>query len=145
MITVRKFWTIVFITIALSFSLLAYADTYWIKGNKVKDKNGTEYLIFNDEHKVQLGFKVDGLNLVPIKDSKTDSIKEEIKKRKEAAEKAKKEAEEKKLEKEINNFISNLLKLSLTLLGILVTIILVSTLSIILYLILFFYLNFKKH
>ena len=38
MITVRKFWTIVFITIALSFSLLAYADTYWVKGNKVKNK-----------------------------------------------------------------------------------------------------------
>ena len=37
MITVRNFWTIVFITIALSFSLLAYADTYWLKGNKVKD------------------------------------------------------------------------------------------------------------
>ena len=52
MITVRKFCTIVFITIALSFSLLAYADTYWLQGNKVKDKDGTEYLIFNDEHKV---------------------------------------------------------------------------------------------
>ena len=37
MISVRKFWTIVFITIALSFSLLAYADTYWLNGNKVKD------------------------------------------------------------------------------------------------------------
>ena len=93
MITVRKFLTIVFITIALSFSLLAYADTYLLKGNKVKDKDGTEYLIFNDEHKVQLGFKVDGLKLVPIKDSKTDSIRKKIKKKEEAAEKAKKEAE----------------------------------------------------
>ena len=81
MITVRKFWTIVFITIALSFSLLAHADTYLLKGNKVKDKDGTEYLIFNDEHKVQLGFKVDGLKLVLIKDSKTDSIRKEIKKK----------------------------------------------------------------
>ncbi len=131
MITVRKFWTIVFITIALSFSLLAYADTYWFKGNKVKDKDGTEYIIFNDEHKVQLGFKVDGLNLVPIKDSKTDSIRKEIKKKEEAAEKAKKEAEQKEFEKDYNSFISNLLKLSMTLLGILATIIVVSMLSII--------------
>lgn len=137
MITVRKFWTIVFITIALSFSLLAYADTYFLKGNKVKDKDGTEYFIFNDEHKVQLGFKVDGLNLVPIKDSKTDSIKEEIKKIEESAEK---EAEQ----KEINNFINNLLKLSLTLLGILATIILVGILSIILWLMLCLYLKIKK-
>ena len=134
MITVRKFWTIVFITIALSFSLLAYADTYLLKGNKVKNKDGTEYLIFNDEHKVQLGFKVDGLNLVPIKDYKTDSIKEKIE---EAAEK---EAEQ----KEINNFINNLLKLSLTLLGILATIILVGILSIILWLMLCLYLKIKK-
>lgn len=132
MITVRKFWTIVFITISLSFSLSAYADTYWLKGNKVKDKDGTEYLIFNDEHKVQLGFKVNGLNLVPIKDSKTDSIKEEIKKIEESA------------EKERNNFINNLLKLSLTLLGILITIILVGVLSIILWFMLFLYLKFKK-
>lgn len=137
MITVRKFWTIVFITIALSFSLLAYADTYFLKGNKVKDKDGTEYLIFNDEHKVQLGFKVDGLNLVPIKDSKTDSIKEEIKKIEESAEK-------KAEQKEINNFINNLLKLSLTLLGILATIILVGILSIILWLMLCLYLKIKK-
>ena len=126
MITVRKFWTIVFITIALSFSLLAYADTYWFKGNKIKDKDGTEYLIFNDEHNVQLGFKVDGLNLVPIKDSKTDSIRKEIKKKEEEVEKAKKEAEQKEFEKDYNSFISNLLKLSMTLLGILATMIVVS-------------------
>lgn len=144
MITVRKFWTIVFITIALSFSLLAYADTYWLKGNKVKDKDGTEYLIFNDEHKVQLGFKVDGLNLVPIKDSKTDSIRKEIKKKEEAAEKAKKEAEQKEFEKDYNSFISNLLKLSMTLLGILATMIVVSILSIILWLGFCLYLKIKK-
>ena len=144
MISVRKFWTIVFITIALSFSLLAYADTYWFKGNKVKDKDGTEYLIFNDEHKVQLGFKVDGLNLIPISNSKNDSIRKEINKRKEAAEKAKKEAEQKEFEKDFNGFISNLLKLSMTLLGILATIILVGILSIILWVGLFFYLKFKK-
>lgn len=137
MITVRKFWTIVFITIALSFSLLAYADTYWFNGNKVKDKDGTEYLIFNDEHKVQLGFKVDGLNLVPIKDSKTDSIKEEIKKIEEAAEK---EAEQ----KEINDFINNLLKLSLTLLGILATIVAVGMLSITAWVVFYLYLKIKK-
>lgn len=140
----RKFWTIVFITIALSFSLLAYADTYWLKGNKVKDKDGTEYLIFNDEHKVQLGFKVDGLNLVPIKDSKTDSIRKEIKKKEEAAEKAKKEAEQKEFEKDYNSFISNLLKLSMTLLGILATMIVVSILSIVLWLGFCLYLKIKK-
>ena len=39
MITMRKFWTIVFITIALSFSLLAHADTYLLNGNKVKDNS----------------------------------------------------------------------------------------------------------
>jgi len=137
MITVRKFWTIVFITIALSFSLLTYADTYWLNGNKVKDKDGTEYFIFNDEHKVQLGFKVDGLNLVPIKDSKTDSIKEEIKKIEEAAEK---EAEQ----KEINDFINNLLKLSLTLLGILATIVAVGMLSITAWVGFYLYLKIKK-
>lgn len=144
MISVRKFWTIVFITIALSFSLLAYADTYWFKGNKVKDKDGTEYLIFNDEHKVQLGFKVDGLSLIPISNSKNDSIRKEIKKREEAAEKAKKEAEQKEFEKDFNGFISNLLKLSMTLLGILATIILVGILSIILWLMLSLYLKIKK-
>lgn len=144
MISVRKFWTIVFITIALSFSLLAYADTYWFKGNKVKDKDGTEYLIFNDEHKVQLGFKVDGLNLVPISTSKNDSIRKEIKKKEEAAEKAKKEAEEKEFEKDFNGFISNLLKLSMTLLGILATIVAVGILSIVLWVGFCIYLKIKK-
>ena len=144
MISVRKFWTIVFITIALSFSLLAYADTYWFKGNKVKDKNGTEYLIFNDEHKVQLGFKVDGLNLIPISNSKNDSIRKEIKKREEAAEKAKKEAEQKEFEKDFNGFISNLLKLSITLLGILATIVTVGILSIVLWVGFCLYLKIKK-
>lgn len=144
MISVRKFWTIVFITIALSFSLLAYADTYWFKGNKVKDKDGTEYLIFNDEHKVQLGFKVDGLNLVPISTSKNDSIRKEIKKKEETAEKAKKEAEEKEFEKDFNGFISNLLKLSMTLLGILATIVAVGILSIVLWVGFCIYLKIKK-
>ena len=144
MISVRKFWTIVFITIALSFSLLAYADTYWFKGNKIKDKDGTEYLIFNDEHKVQLGFKVDGLNLVPISTSKNDSIRKEIKKKEEAAEKAKKEAEEKEFEKDFNGFISNLLKLSMTLLGILATIVAVGILSIVLWVGFCLYLTIKK-
>ena len=144
MISVRKFWTIVFITIALSFSLLAYADTFWFKGNKVKDKDGTEYLIFNDEHKVQLGFKVDGLNLVPISTSKNDSIRKEIKKREEAEEKTKKEAEQKEFEKDFNGFISNLLKLSMTLLGILATIVAVGILSIVLWVGFCLYLKIKK-
>ena len=144
MISVRKFWTIVIITIALSFSLLAYGDTYWFKGNKVKDKDGTEYLIFNDEHKVQLGFKVDGLKLIPISNSKNDSIRKEIKKREEAAEKAKKEAEQKEFEKDFNGFISNLLKLSMTLLGILATIVAVGILSTVLWVGLCLYLKIKK-
>ena len=144
MISVKKFWTIVFITIALSFSLLAYADTYWFKGNKVKDKDGTEYLIFNDEHKIQLGFKVDGLNLIPISNSKNDSIRKEIKKKEEAAEKTKKEAEQKEFEKDFNGFISNLLKLSMTLLGILATIVAVGILSIVLWVGFCIYLKIKK-
>lgn len=144
MISVRKFWTIVIITIALSFSLLAYADTFWFKGNKVKDKDGTEYLIFNDEYKVQLGFKVDGLNLIPISNSKNDSIRKEIKKREEAEEKAKKEAEQKEFEKDFNGFISNLLKLSMTLLGILATIVAVGILSIVLWVGFCLYLKIKK-
>lgn len=144
MITVRKFWTIVFITIALSFSLLAYADTYWVKGNKVKNKDSTEYLIFNDEHKVQLGFKVNGLNLALINTSKNDSIRKEIKKREEATEKAKKEAEQKEFEKDFNGFINNLLKLSMTLLGILATIVAVGILSIISWVGFCLYLKIKK-
>ena len=144
MISVRKFWTIVIITIALSFSLLAYADTYWFKGNKVKDKDGTEYLIFNDEHKVQLGFKIDGLNLIPISNSKNDSIRKEIKKREEAKEKAKKEAKAKKLKNDLNNFINNLLKLSMTLLGILVIILLVGILSMLVWIGFFLYIKLKK-
>jgi hypothetical protein len=135
---------ILFFLAALIFSSAAYADTYWLNGNKVKDKDSTEYLIFNDEHKVQFGFKVDGLNLIPISNSKNDSIRKEIKKREEAAEKAKKEAEEKEFEKKYNGFISNLLKLSMTLLGILATIAAVGVLSIILWLMLFLYLKFKK-
>ena len=144
MISVRKFWTIIFVTIALSFSLLAYADTFWFKGNKVKDKDGTEYLIFNDEHKVQLGFKVDGLNLVPISTSKNDSIRKEIKKREEAAEKAKKEAEQKEFEEDFNAFISNLLKLSMTLFGILAIIITVGILSTLAWIGFCLYLKIKK-
>ena len=144
MINVRKFWTIVIITIALSFSLLAYADTFWFKGNKAKDKDGTEYLIFNDEYNVQLGFKVDGLNLIPISNSKNNSIRKEIKKREEAAEKIKKEAEQKEFEKDFNGFISNLLKLSMTLLGILATIVAVGILSIVLWVGFCLYLKIKK-
>ena len=37
MISVRKFWTIVILVIALSFSFLASANTYLVKGDKVKD------------------------------------------------------------------------------------------------------------
>ena len=123
--------------LTLLFSTLASADTYWVKGDKVKDKNGTEYLIFNDEHKVQLGFKVDGLNLVPIDKSKNDSIRKEIKKKEDADKKAK----EKKI---LNNFINNLLKLSMTLLGILVIILSVGILSMLVWIGFFLYIKLKK-
>jgi hypothetical protein len=119
MISVRKFWTIVILVIALSFSFLAYAETYLVKGDKVKSKNGTEYLIFKDENKVQLGFKVDGLNLVPIKDSKTDSIKREIKKKEESEQKAKEKAKKENFTKSINRFSYNMLKLCMTIVCIL--------------------------
>lgn len=125
------------IVLTLLFSTLASADTYWVKGDKVKDKNGTEYLIFNDEHKVQLGFKVDGLNLVPIDKSKNDSIRKEIKKKEDADKKAK----EKKI---LNNFINNLLKLSMTLLGILVIILSVGILSMLVWIGFFLYIKLKK-
>ena len=123
--------------LTLLFSTLASADTYWVKGDKVKDKDGTEYLIFNDEHKVQLGFKVDGLNLVPIDKSKNDSIRKEIKKKEDADKKAK----EKKI---LNNFINNLLKLSMTLLGILVIILSVGILSMLVWIGFFLYIKLKK-
>lgn len=112
---------ILFFLTALIFSSSAYADTYWFKGNKVKDKDGTEYLIFTDEHKVQLGFKVDGLNLVPIKDSKTDSIAKQ-KKINEKIEKEKKSVEN------IQNFANNLLKLSITFIGMVAILLIVSIL-----------------
>ena len=125
------------IVLTLLFSTLASADTYWVKGDKVKDKDGTEYLIFNDEHKVQLGFKVDGLNLVSIDKSKNDSIRKEIKKKEDADKKAK----EKKI---LDNFINNLLKLSMTLLGILVIILSVGMLSMLVWIGFFLYIKLKK-
>jgi len=132
------------IALAFLFSTLASANTYLVKGDNVKDKDGKEYLIFKDENKIQLGFKLDGLNLIPISNSKNDSIRKEIKKREEAAEKAKKEAEQKEFEKDFNGFISNLLKLSMTLLGILATIVAVGILSIVLWVGFCLYLKFKK-
>ena len=125
------------IVLTLLFSTLASADTYWVKGDKVKDKDGTEYLIFNDENKVQLGFKVDGFNLVSIDKSKNDSIRKEIKKKEDADKKAK----EKKI---LDNFINNLLKLSMTLLGILVIILSVGMLSMLVWIGFFLYIKLKK-
>ena len=132
------------IVLTLLFSTLASADTYWVKGDKVKDKDGSEYLIFNDENNIQIGLKVDGLNLVPIDKSKNDSIRKEIKKREEAKEKAKKEAKTKKLKNDLNNFINNLLKLSMTLLGILVIILSVCILSMLVWIGFFLYIKLKK-
>ena len=132
------------IVLTLLFSTLASADTYLVKGDKVKDKDGSEYLIFNDENKIQIGFKVDGLNLVPIDKSKNDSIRKEIKKREEAKEKAKKEAKTKKLKNDLNNFINNLLKLSMTLLGILVIILSMGILSMLVWIGFFLCIKLKK-
>ena len=132
------------IVLTLLFSTLASADTYWVKGDKVKDKDGSEYLIFNDENNIQIGLKVDGLNLVPIDKSKNDSIRKEIKKREEAKEKAKKEAKTKKLKNDLNNFINNLLKLSMTLLGILVIILSLGILSMLVWIGFFLYIKLKK-
>ena len=128
------------IVLTLLFSTLASADTYLVKGDKVKDKDGSEYLIFTDENKIQIGLKVDGLNLVPIDKSKNDSIRKEIKKREEA----KKEAKAKKLKNDLNNFINNLLKLSMTLLGILVIILSVGILSMLVWIGFFLYIKLKK-
>ena len=125
------------IVLTLLFSTLASADTYLVKGDKVKDKDGSEYLIFNDENKIQIGFKVDGLNLVPIEKSKNDSIRKEIKKKEDAVKKAK----EKKI---LDNFINNLLKLSMTLLGILVIILSMGILSILVWIVFCLYIKLKK-
>lgn len=132
------------IVLTLLFSTLASADTYWVKGDKIKDKDGSEYLIFNDENNIQIGLKVDGLNLVPIDKSKNDSIRKEIKKREETKEKAKKEAKTKKLKNDLNDFINNLLKLSMTLLGILVIILSVGILSMLVWIGFFLYIKLKK-
>ena len=110
MISVRKFWTIIIITIALSFSLLAYADdTYWIKEDNVKDKNCTEYFIFKNENKIQLGFKVDGLTLISANQVKNNSIKKEIKKKEH-------KTTDSSFKKNLDKFSSNMLKLSASLL-----------------------------
>ena len=125
------------IVLTLLFSTLASADTYWVKGDKVKDKDGSEYLIFNDENNIQIGLKVDGLNLVPIDKSKNDSIRKEIKKKEDADKKAK----EKKI---LNNFTNNLLKLSMTLLGILVIILSMGILSMLVWIGFFLCIKLKK-
>lgn len=125
------------IVLSLLFSTLASADTYLVKGDKIKDKDGSEYFIFNDENNIQMGFKVDGLNLVPIDKSKNDSIRKEIKKKEDSDKKAK----EKKI---LNNFTNNLLKLSMTLLGILVIILSVCILSMLVWIGFFLYIKLKK-
>jgi hypothetical protein len=125
------------IVLALLFSTLASADTYLVKGDKIKDKDDSEYFIFNDENNIQMGFKVDGLNLVPIDKSKNDSIRKEIKKKEDSDKKAK----EKKI---LNNFTNNLLKLSMTLLGILVIILSVCILSMLVWIGFFLYIKLKK-
>ena len=130
--------------LAFLFSTLASANTYLVSGNKVKSKNGTEYLIFKDENKIQLGFKVDGLNLVPIKDSKTDSIKREIKKKEESEQKAKEKAKKENFTKSINRFSYNMLKLCMTIVCILLAFVVVCFLGILSWVFTFIWVEYKK-
>ena len=126
MINTKKFWTIV---IGLSFSLLSYADTYYVQGVKQKNTNGKECLVFNDG-RVDIGFKIDEndkLQLVPIM-PKTDSIA----KQKKIDEKIEKE---KKSAANIQNFLNNLLKLSITLVGMVAIFLIVSILCAIIWMI----------
>ena len=135
MINTKKIWTIV---IALLFSLLSYADTYYVQGVKEKDANGKEYLIFNDG-RVDIGLKIDEidrLQLVPII-PKTDSIA----KQKKIDEKIEKE---KKSAANIQNFANNLLKLSITLIGMVVIFLIVATLCAIIWIIIGIVTIYKK-
>ena len=124
--------------IALSLSLLTYADTYYFQGVKEKDANGKEYLIFNDE-RVDIGLKIDEndkLKLVPII-SKTDSIS----KQKKIDEKIEKE---KKSDAIIQNLANNLLKLSITFIGMVVIFLIVATLCAIIWIIIGIVTIYKK-
>ena len=124
--------------IALLFSLLSYADTYYVQGVKEKDANGKEYLIFNDG-RVDIGLKIDEidrLQLVPII-PKTDSIA----KQKKIDEKIEKE---KKSAANIQNFANNLLKLSITLIGMVVIFLIVATLCAIIWIIIGIVTIYKK-
>ena len=132
------------IALTFLFSTLASANTYLVKGDKVKSKNGTEYLIFKDENKIQLGFKVDGLNLVPIKDSKTDSIKREIKKKEESEQKAKEKVKKEKYTKLIDRFSFNMLKLCMTIVCILLAFGVVCFLGVLSWFFTFIWVEFKK-
>jgi hypothetical protein len=135
MISVKKIWTIM---IALSLSLLTYADTYYLQGVKEKDANGKEYLIFNDE-RIDIGLKIDEndkLKLVPII-SKTDSIS----KQKKIDEKIEKE---KKSDAIIQNLANNLLKLSITLIGMIAIFLIVSILCAIIWMIIWMVTIYKK-
>ena len=134
MINTKKIWTIV---IALLFSLLSYADTYYFQGVKEKDANGKEYLIFNDERvDVCLIDELDKLQLVPIT-PKTDSIA----KQKKIDEKIEKE---KKSAANIQNFVNNLLKLSITFIGMVAIFLIVSILCAIIWMIIGIVTIYKK-
>jgi len=123
--------------IALSFSLLSYADTYYAQGVKEKDANGKEYLIFNDGRvDISLIDELDKLQLVPII-PKTDSIA----KQKKIDEKIEKE---KKSAANIQNFANNLLKLSITLIGMVVIFLIVSILCAIIWMIIGIVTIYKK-
>lgn len=132
------------IALAFLFSTLASANTYLVKGGKVKDKDGKEYLIFKDESKIQLGFKLDGVNLIPIKDSKTDSLRKAKQAAEKKAEKEKEIKEKAAFKKNINNFSTNLLKLVMTFSGIFLTFIAVGLLGMSFYFIIALSLFFKK-
>lgn len=132
------------ITLAFLFSTLASANTYLVKGDKVKDKDGKEYFIFKDENKIQLGFKLDGVNLIPIKDSKTNSLRKAKQAAEKKAEKEKEIKEKAAIKKKFNNFSANLLKLVMTFSGIFLTSIAVGLLGMLLYVIIALSLFFKK-
>ena len=135
----RKFWLILLVAIVLFFSLSPYANTFLIKSDKVKDKNGTEYLIFKDENKIQLG-----LNLFTVKDVKTGSIKRELKKKEESEQKEKEKAEKERLTKSIDRFSSNMLKLCMTIMCILLTFGVVVFLCVLSWFFIFIWAEYKK-
>lgn len=123
MISIKKFFTIIIIVIALPFSLSAYTDTYFIKCDSFKNENKKECIVFKNVN--ENWFYFDTINY------KTNYIN-------------KKNKEEKESQTDYDVFVCNLLKLSMTLLGILIINIVVGVLFCIGWLVVGLYLFFKK-